>query len=377
MKARQSRNADYSRLKGKLLARFAVTAGISFIILSALYIFAWRGHVANVVVRLLTGIFGMDIWAARSWYHSHIGSYSDVLFLASVLIVFFVLLNTVLNWFTRYFLQINGGISQLLSDTEKIRLPDEMLETERKLNEVKEELARRDKDRKAEEARKNDLVMYLAHDIRTPLTSVIRYLNLLNEKEGISPEKKKEYAGIALDKAYRLEKMVNEFFDITRLNAQEIRLHKESVDLDYLLVQLTDELTPFFSLHGNKAVLDIGADLTVMGDSEKLARAFGNILKNAGSYSDPGTEILIRAEATEGLAQISVTDQGNTLSESDLSAIFEKFYRLDSARKSTTGGTGLGLAIAKEIIELHGGHIRANSEKHTVTFTVTLPLKPI
>lgn len=375
MKVKQGQNADYSRLKGKLLVRFAVTAGVSFIIISVLYVCAWRGHIANAVVSILTGVFGMDIWGAKSWYHSHIGSYSDVIFLAVVLIVFFVLLNTVLNWFTRYFLQINDGISQLLSDTEIIRLPDEMLETERKLNEVKEELARRDMDRKAEEARKNELVMYLAHDIRTPLTSVIGYLNLLNEKEGISLEKKEEYAGIALDKAYRLEKMVNEFFDITRLNAQEIRLHKESVDLDYLLVQLTDELTPFFSSRGNKAILNIGSDLTVMGDPEKLARAFGNILKNAGSYSDPESEILIRAEATNGSAEISVINQGNMLSGSDLSVIFEKFSRLDNARQSATGGTGLGLAIAKEIIELHGGHIKASSEKHTVTITVKLPLQ--
>ena len=315
----------------------------------------------------------MDFWAARQWYQLRIGNYSDVLFLAAVLIVFFVLLRVVLNWFTGYFDQINSGIESLLSENTSISLPDEMLETERKLNSVKGELRRRDEERKAAEKRKNDLVMYLAHDIRTPLTSIIGYLNLLNEKTGVAQEKKDEYAEIALDKSYRLEKMLNELFDITRYNAQEIRINKEPIDLYYLLVQLTDEMLPIFNANGNTVRLDTDENIIVFGDSEKLARALNNVLKNAASYSDPDTEIFVSASPTDAGVSISVSNRGSTLSHAELDTIFDKFARLDSARSSATGGTGLGLAIAKEIIELHGGKIRAESQDHEVIIMIWLP----
>ena len=257
------------------------------------------------MVWFMQTVFHMEYFGALSWYQTYIGNYTDVLFLAAVLITFFVLLKVVLNWFAGYFFQINDGIAQLLSDVEKITLPNEMLETEYKLNAVKAELKRRDLERKAEENRKNELVMYLAHDIRTPLTSVIGYLNLLNEKEGISEQKKSEYAQIALEKAYHLEKMVEEFFEITRMNARQIRMKEEPVDVSYLLVQLVDEMTPLLASRGNTAELAIPEDLQLTGDPDKLARAFGNILKNAASYGDPGEAIRIEANKERGTAQIS------------------------------------------------------------------------
>ena len=373
MKIKRKTSSDYTRLKIKLLTRFAVTAGISFVFLAAIYTLSWRGHIADTVVFLLQKFLGMDFWAARQWYQLRIGNYSDVLFLAAVLIVFFVLLRVVLNWFTGYFDQINSGIESLLSENTSISLPDEMLETERKLNSVKGELRRRDEERKAAEKRKNDLVMYLAHDIRTPLTSIIGYLNLLNEKTGVAQEKKDEYAEIALDKSYRLEKMLNELFDITRYNAQEIRINKEPIDLYYLLVQLTDEMLPIFNANGNTVRLDTDENIIVFGDSEKLARALNNVLKNAASYSDPDTEIFVSASPTDAGVSISVSNRGSTLSHAELDTIFDKFARLDSARSSATGGTGLGLAIAKEIIELHGGKIRAESQDHEVIIMIWLP----
>ena len=240
--------------------------------------------------------------------------------------------------------------------------------------EIKAAMARHDQIAKEEAARKNDLITYLAHDLKTPLTSVIGYLSLLDEVPDMPPEQRAKYVHITLDKACRLEKLVNEFFEITRYNLQQINLEKEQIDLCYMLVQMKDEFYPILSERGNTAVLCADENLTVYGDPDKLARVFNNILKNAAAYSTPNTEILIRAEQRENDVVVTIQNQGPTIPADKLSAIFEKFYRMDEARTSDTGGAGLGLAIAKEIVTLHGGTITAESHENTTAFTVTLPV---
>ena len=167
--------------------------------------------------------------------------------------------------------------------------------------------------------------------------------------------------------------MMNEFFEITRYNSQQITLSMETVDLYYLLVQLTDELTPVLAARGNSVALRLDENLTVRGDAEKLARVFGNILKNAAAYSAPHTEIIISGGIEGQEAAIRFQNVGADIPPEKLEALFDKFYRLDQSRSTATGGTGLGLAIAREIVLLHGGTIRASSESHTVAFTVRLP----
>lgn len=227
---------------------------------------------------------------------------------------------------------------------------------------------------KEEAARKNDLIVYLAHDLKTPLTSVIGYLSLLQEVPEMPTEQKAKYINITLDKALRLEKLINEFFDITRYNLQQICLEEESIDLHYMLLQMTDEFYPILSAHGNTIKLQAEENLIVYGDSEKLARVFNNILKNAVAYSYPDTEILVLAENKEKKVHICFQNQGKTIPKHKLDSIFEKFFRLDESRSANTGGAGLGLAIAKEIVTLHGGEITAVSEAERTTFQITLPV---
>ena len=226
---------------------------------------------------------------------------------------------------------------------------------------------------KEEAARKNDLITYLAHDLKTPLTSVIGYLSLLDEAVDMPEKQRAQYIKIALDKANRLEDLTNEFFEITRYNLQQISLEMESIDLHYMMVQLTDEFYPILNAHGNTVRLDIGENLMIYCDAEKLARVFNNILKNAVSYSYRDTEIEISARAAKTETQISFRNRGKTLPAQKLDALFEKFFRLDEARTANTGGAGLGLAIAKEIVTLHGGTIRAESADEVTVFRVTLP----
>ena len=281
----------------------------------------------------------------------------------------------IFRWVTGYFREVNQGIESLLADDEKqIQLSPEMMPFERKLNSVKQTLAERKMETALAEQRKDELVMYLAHDIRTPLTSVIGYLNLLEEDPNMPPEQRAARVHIVLEKAYRLETMVNEFFEITKYKSQKITLSKETIDLYYMLVQLSDELSPALAPRGNTVTLHLDENLTIEADPEKLARVFNNILKNAASYSFPHTEIVISAEKLEHEVIIRFQNSGEDIPNEALASLFNKFYRVDQSRSSDTCGTGLGLAIAKEIVTLHGGAISASSKNHVVTFTVSLPL---
>ena len=248
---------------------------------------------------------------------------------------------------------------------------------------AKRAAAERERQLADESARRSDLVTYLAHDLKTPLTSVIGYLSLLDEVPDMPEAQRVRYTGVALDKACRLERLVNEFFDITRYSLTNIELELAPVDLAGLLVQLSDEFYPALAAHGNVARVTVagtvrtveqpGEPLVVTADAARLARVFGNLLRNAIAYSDEGTPVEIEAAAGEGSVVVAVSDTGATIPSHKLRAIFDRFFRLDESRGSATGGAGLGLAIAREIVELHGGTISAASENGRTTFTVELP----
>lgn len=372
---KRENKSDYARLKSKIFFRGLGMVSLAFIVISSIYTLFWRGRGGDWLVGFFHSAFHMDMDAAQNLYQQLFRNNMSIVWIGAILIIFFILFTFFLTWFTRYFNEINRGIDALLEDgTSEIVLPPEMSAVEKKLNTVRHTLDRRAMEAQLAEQRKNDLVMYLAHDIRTPLTSVIGYLSLLDEAPDMPPEQKAKYVHITLDKANRLEKLVNEFFEITRYNLQQIKLQKETIDLYYMLVQMKDEFYPILSANGNTAVLHADENLTVSGDPVKLARVFNNILKNAAAYSAPNSEISISAVEQGDSVIITFQNQGPTIPEDRLTAIFEKFYRMDDARKSDTGGAGLGLAIAKEIVILHGGTIRAQSKDGTTIFTVSLPI---
>lgn len=243
------------------------------------------------------------------------------------------------------------------------------------MTELKNQIHHNEQILKEESARKNDLIAYLAHDLKTPLTSVIGYLSLLEEAPDMPAEQKAKYVHISLEKALRLETLINEFFDITRYNLHEIVLERENLDLSYMLIQMTDEFYPVLKEHENTVTADVGENLCIHADPDKLARVFNNILKNAVAYSDPGTPIAISAAEENDNVVIRFQNRGKTIPKQKLESIFEKFFRLDDSRAANTGGAGLGLAIAREIVTLHGGSITAESENGLTVFTVAIPVK--
>lgn len=371
---KSNKKGNYARLKQKAFLQMLliiVAAPVSVLLLRVIL----RGQIGDRIVQFLIHAFYLDNSDAQTIYQNVFRNNLEMILLFLTLVFLVILSLFSISWFTKYFDEISSGMDRLVEDSEdRISLSPEMDFMENRLNTIKDKLKRQKKAAQEAEQRKNDLVVYLAHDIRTPLTSVIGYLSLLDEAPDMPMEKRAKYTHITLDKAYRLEKQINEFFEITRYNLQQIKLEKETIDLYYMLMQMTDEFYPILSEKGNTTVLHADENLTVYGDPVKLARVFNNILKNAAAYSYPNTEIVISAQEIEGYIKIVFQNQGNTIPPDKLDAIFEKFYRLDEARTSDTGGSGLGLSIAKEIVNLHGGTIVARSKDNTVTFTVSLPV---
>lgn len=366
---------DYTQLQIKLYLRFVLIVISSFMVTLLLYKFLWYNQAGNLIVGVMMGLFGMDYEEARFFYIDTFRRNSDLIWFGTICLVSLLLFWLFFRWFVRFFNAINKGIDALLQENMQISLPQELMPIERKLHLVQQTLQNRERATREAEQRKNDMVMYLAHDIKTPLTSVIGYLSLLSEAPEMPAEQRAKYIGITLDKAQRLEQLIDEFFEITRYNFQQQQLTLETINLYYMLVQLTDEFYPLLQAHGNTIKLQAPTELTVYGDADKLARVFNNILKNAVAYSYPNTPICITAKIEEQNLEINFMNQGQTIRPQKLQSIFEKFFRLDSARASNTGGAGLGLAIAQEIAHLHGGEITASSADEITCFSVRLPVK--
>ena len=259
---------------------------------------------------------------------------------------------------------------------EPVVLPEAMHFVEDELNLVREQALRNRMIAKEAEQRKNDLIVYLAHDLKTPLTSVIGYLTLLRDEQHISQELRTRYTSIALDKAEQLEELINEFFDITRFNLTTQMLEPERINLSLMLEQITNEFTPVLAEKKLRWRTLITPEVEILCDPDKLQRVFDNLIRNAVSYSYPDTEILLNMQPASGWIEISVCNHGKTIPPEKLARIFEQFFRVDSSRTSVTGGAGLGLAIAKEIVELHCGTIRVESEQESILFTIRLPERP-
>ena len=251
--------------------------------------------------------------------------------------------------------------------------PEELLEFSNKLKDFKYELKLAEQARLVAEQQKNDLVVYLAHDLKTPLTSVIGYLSILEESSDLPIELRAKYIGIALEKAYRLEQLINEFFEITRINLQTIPTQKSQVNITILLVQIINEFFPMLEEKNITVQQNIEPEIIILADADKLVRVFDNLFRNAVNYSYENTEIVCNARKGNGCVLIDIKNKGDNISPENINRMFDKFYRLDSSRQSSTGGAGLGLAIAKQIVELHNGTIDAICNDGVTEFKIILP----
>lgn len=313
---------------------------------------------------------------AISLYWSLIGNNKTFYMILGFLLLFALFFYVALSKMTKYLDQVGDGIENIISESnEPVHLITELKPIEIRLNEIKATLRRQELESVESEQKKNDLVLFLAHDLKTPLTSVVAYLTMLDGHPDMNPDEREKYIHIALEKSMRLGDLINEFFDITRYNLQDIELEPVEINLSLMLEQLADELYGVLLEKNLSCEVEVEENLEVYGDPDKLARVFDNILRNAIAYCYGNTKILIGARRKGRDVEITFTNEGDKIPGAMLQTIFEKFYRVDGSRSSGTGGAGLGLAIAKEIVELHGGRVMAKSDDLKTQFIVTLPSK--
>lgn len=269
---------------------------------------------------------------------------------------------------------LTKDILQLLQDPEHGTLPVEYAHIENELLKLRLDAIRQKELYEKEAERKNDLITYLAHDLKTPLASVIGYLNFLSEAQELPIEHRQKYTDIALDKAYRLEELINQFFEITRFNLQSIILQRERVNISILLEQLQDEFYPLVQKKDCTIQLYIEDERELYVDPDKFGRVLNNVLKNAVSYCYEHSEIKITERIIKQTLLIEIENKGNPIPKEKLHMIFDKFYRIDKTRSTQKGGAGLGLAIAKEIMLAHDGDITAISDFDKTVFAIQMPL---
>lgn len=342
--------------------------GIIMIILAesrAIFDFQWLYNIFPHLYDLLDNIYELVFERA----------YFIFIIFGITLIIVLSLLYKLLNKIFSYVFAVSESADKLFDkNVEYINLPPEMVEVEKKLNHFKTEAIKNERLARENEQKKDELIVYLAHDIKTPLTSMIGYLSLLSEIKDMPQEQRNRYIDIALDKSYRLEDLINELFDVARFNSEKIVLEKEEINLNLMLEQIADDFYPTLKEMNKKINFTSDEKTILYADPDKLTRVFNNLIKNAVNYSKENTDIDISILNKENQATVKITNKGKQIPKEKLDKIFEKFYRLDSSRTSKTGGSGLGLAIAKEIVELHGGRIYAESDMKETTFSVILPI---
>lgn len=246
-----------------------------------------------------------------------------------------------------------------------------LLAKEKESEKLKEkERAALDIERNAER-QKNELITNVAHDLRTPLTTIVGYLELIKDDTALSKEDVHKYSGIAYEKSIRLQEMMDDLFEFTKLDNTDIKLNKSMINLSGLIMQMTDEFYPSFKDCNITPIMNLPEeDIYVQGDGQLLARVFDNLISNALKYGYHNTDLKIEVSGDEKYATVKVINHGDTIAPEDLPLLFNKFYRTDSSRNSKTGGTGLGLAITKNIVDLHHGDISVTSDDQITTFIV-------
>lgn len=276
-----------------------------------------------------------------------------------------------------YISRISDAVTSIsegdLNTTVEVLGDDEFSSMASSLNKMVEDIRwLMDKERESERT-KNELITNVAHDLRTPLTSIIGYLELLSGKVELPPEMQKKYIDIAYSKAKRLEKLIEDLFGFTKMNYGRLSMHVSQVDIIKLLGQLLEESYPNFADKGLSYELQSNVPAKVItADGNLLARLFDNLINNAIKYGADGKRVMVKVAAGPETVTVSVTNYGYVIPAEELPLIFNKFYRVEQSRSTHTGGTGLGLAIVKNIVDMHGGTIDVKSDLNGTVFTVTL-----
>lgn len=298
-----------------------------------------------------------------------------ILFILISMLLFFLFTKP----YSAYFNDISKGINYLAQGDFKHRVQilsnDEFGDIAQGINLASEKLEQAIERGDFSESSKEQLVVNLAHDLRTPLTSVLGYLDLILKSDSLTENQMRHYLTIAFTKSQRLERLIDELFEITKMNYGMVPIEKKQIDLSELLIQLKEELYPVFDKNNLIARMNITFHLAIMGDGELLARVFENLLINANRYGYEGQYVDITGFIDSKEVVIQVINYGDAIPPDELPHIFDMLYTGDKARTHQENSTGLGLFIAKNIVEQHNGTITAQSNLIRTIFEVRLPME--
>lgn len=250
---------------------------------------------------------------------------------------------------------------------------DELASLARNINFMAQELQNKIEEERRAEKTKNELITNVSHDLRTPLTSIMGYLRLLRDDQNVEESKRLDYVQIAFNKSEKLKSLIEDLFEYTKINNDGHRLHRETVCLNEMIEQLTEEWIG--DAEKNHIVLRTelpNERINVFIDPDKMVRVFENLLSNAIKYSYSPGEVTVKMNAVDASVVIAVENRGELIPPEELSRLFERFYKVDQSRNSMSSGSGLGLAIAKSIVDLHGGEIWAESDGEQIRFLLKL-----
>lgn len=321
--------------------------------------------------------YGDKIHAVRLFIQNTIG---DFAFVSSLFVFFFTIVFLMLtNKYVKMLDDIRRGISQIARGNfdykVRVRSLDTIGEIANDVNIASTNLKMAIQTGEYAKSSKDRLVVNIAHDLRTPLTSINGYLDLIINNKELSNEQILHYADISYNKSLQMERLIEQLFEFTRYNFGERKVNKDRIDLVYLINQITEEFYPVFKKNNLECRLNLGDEPAfILANGDMIVRVFDNLISNAIRYGISGKYIDISLSKSDKNVIVKVINYDSLIPKEDLNNIFESFYKVDKSRTSKTGGTGLGLAIAKNIVELHDGTIKASSSFEKTCFEVNLRL---
>ena len=291
--------------------------------------------------------------------------------LSSFLIIFYFITNKKM----KYIEIVSLGLLEISKGNLDYRIKkygkDELAILADNINYMAEQLKTKIENERKAEKTKNDLITNVSHDLRTPLTSIKGYLELIKNKKYTEENQLDQYANISFNQAEKLELLINDLFEYTKLANNAVKFEKLDIALNELLDQLIEELVPICeNSHVTISKEFIKEKVIVNVDPNKVARIFENLLINAIRYSLKPSEIRVILSMENGFSIVSIQNKCEEISDDNLSKIFDRFYRVEQSRTSDSGGSGLGLAIAKGMVELQNGFIEAKYEEGYISFNV-------
>lgn len=301
----------------------------------------------------------------------------DIGFLLMI-VIFIIMVSFLTRLKLKYIKEICNGLNEMAIGNLKYRIKekgrDELQLISANVNKMVGELEQKIKNERRIEKSKQDLITNAAHDLRTPLTNIIGYIEIIKERNYKDEGQLLKYIDILSKKAEGLRKLTNDLFMYTKLSSGSVKLNISKFSINELVKQLIDEYIDLFESNNLKLKDNLAdEEVIVDGDPNKLARLFDNLFTNAIKYSVKPSDVNLKLLKSNERVLISISNKCDSLEGEDINNLFERFYMADKARSENENSSGLGLAISKTIAELHRGNLTVDYKDKVITFILDIP----